>query len=331
MMSWPASSAFSSCGMTVSSYPRPPATGDSPAEMRLIAFWRTSSLTGRDSQPLARRSPRVAGRLIRAPYPRSPTPNSGRARPRHRPPNLRSVTRPGAPPAPVDLSGAWRVHTSDGDLARRFTDPGISDAEWPEVSVPGHWRSTEPFRDSDGPMLYRRTFAGEPLAPGNRPLLPFDGIFYDGDIWLDGGYVGATAGYFFPHTFEVTQQAREVPDGGHLLAVEVASPPQRDRTKKRTITGVFSHWDNLDPDWNPGGIWRPVRLRDTGPVRIKWLRALCSEATETRGRLLLEVTLDSGPDPDPVPLGARLYATVTGPDGKTLAATSREVMLAAGD
>ena len=55
---------------------------------------------------------------------------------------------------------------------------------------------------------------------------------------------------------------------------------------------MFSHWDNLDPDWNPGGIWRPVRLRDTGPVRIKWLRALCTEATETRGRLLLDVTLD---------------------------------------
>ena len=44
--------------------------------------------------------------------------------------------------------------------------------------------------------------------------------------------------------------------------------------------GVFSHWDNLDPAWNPGGIWRPVRLRDTGPVRISWLRVLCTEATE---------------------------------------------------
>ena len=236
-----------------------------------------------------------------------------------------------SPPTPRDLSGAWRVHASDGDLARRFTDPSISDADWPEVPVPGHWQSTAAFAGNDGPMLYRRTYDGDPLEPGNRRFLTFDGIFYDGDIWLDGGYIGATAGYFFPHTFEVTDQARQVPDGGHLLAVEVASPPQRDRTKKRTITGVFSHWDNLDPDWNPGGIWRSVRLRDTGPVRIKWLRALCTEATETRGRLLLDVTLDSGPDPDPVPLGARLYATVTGPDGRTMAATTRDVMLAAGD
>ena len=232
---------------------------------------------------------------------------------------------------PRDLSGAWRVHTSSGELARRFTDPSISDADWPELSVPGHWRSAPDFASSDGPLLYRRTYDGAPLAPGHRRFLTFDGIFYDGDIWLDGGYVGATAGYFFPHTFEVTDQARAVPEGGHLLAVEVASPPQRDRTKKRTITGVFSHWDNLDPDWNPGGIWRPVRLRDTGPVRIKWLRALCREATETRGRLQLDVTLDSGRDPEPVPLGARLYATVTGPDGKLMAATTRDITLAAGD
>jgi beta-mannosidase len=238
---------------------------------------------------------------------------------------------PGVPPTPVDLSGAWRVHASDGELARRFTDPGISDADWPKVPVPGHWRSAEPFRDCDGPMLYRRTFAGAPLAPGDRRFLTFDGIFYDGDIWLDGGYVGATAGYFFPHTFEVTQQARAVPDGGHLLAVEVASPPQRDRTKKRTITGVFSQWDNLDPEWNPGGIWRPVRLRDTGPVRIKWLRVLCREASEGRGRLLLDVTLDSGVSPEPVPLGARLFATVTGPDGRLLTESTQDVMLAAGD
>ncbi len=244
--------------------------------------------------------------------------------------DVRATSAAGGPAAPIDLSGAWRVHTSDGDLARRFTDPSISDADWPEVRVPGHWRSSEAFAHADGPLLYRRTYEPAPLEPGHRRFVSFDGIFYYGDIWLDGGYLGVTEGYFFPHTFEVTEQARNAPDDGHLLAVEVACPPQRDRTAKRTITGVFSHWDNLDPDWNPGGIWRPVRLRDTGPVRIKWLRALCSEATEARGRLLLDVTLDRGAEPE-TPLPARLFATVTGPDGATLAAVTQDVVLAAGD
>ena len=45
------------------------------------------------------------------------------------------------------------------------------------------------------------------------------------------------------------------------------SPARRptDLTAKRNLTGVFQHWDCLDPDWNPGGIWRPVRVTETGP------------------------------------------------------------------
>lgn len=242
-------------------------------------------------------------------------------------------TDPAAPagaPA-LDLSGAWRAHEQARDLARQFTEPTFSDADWPVVDVPGHWREEPVFAESDGPVLFRRTFAPPPLAPGDRRFITFDGIFYYGDVWLDGGYLGATEGYFFPHAFEITDAARRVPDAGHVVAVEVASPPQRDRARKRTITGVFSHWDNLDPEWNPGGIWRPVRVRDTGPVRIKWLRVLCSDATETHGRLRLDVTLDPGAEPEPVPLAARLDAEVVGPDGAVLATATREVMLAGGD
>ena len=231
----------------------------------------------------------------------------------------------------VDLSGSWRAHEDDGDLARRFTDPDFDAGDWATIAVPGHWRSAPPFATADGPVLYRRTFEPAALPRGHRRFVTLDGVFYYGDVWLDGGYLGNTEGYFFPHTFEITDLERGVPDNGHSLAVEVACPPQTHRSAKRTITGVFSHWDNLDPEWNPGGIWRPVRLRDTGPVRIKWLRVLCGEATESRGRLLLDVALDPGTEPEPVPLAARLNATVTGPDGAVLAEATRDVVLAAGD
>ena len=131
--------------------------------------------------------------------------------------------------------------------------------------------------------------------PGHRRFLSFDGIFYFGDVWLDGHYLGATEGYFFPHSFEITRHAGS--RRGQRPRGRGREPAaRRDRTAKRTITGVFSHWDNLDPDWNPGGIWRPVRVRDTGPVRISWLRVLCTEATEARGQLRLDVTPRSGRD-----------------------------------
>ena len=57
----------------------------------------------------------------------------------------------------------------------------------------------------DGPILYRRRFDAPVAADGRRRwFLTFDGIFYQGDVWLDGEYLGDTEGYFFPHTFEVT-------------------------------------------------------------------------------------------------------------------------------
>ncbi|MDQ1502556.1 MAG: beta-mannosidase [Actinomycetota bacterium] len=217
-----------------------------------------------------------------------------------------------------ELGGGWVAREAEGDLHQRFVEPGFDDAGWDPVTVPGHWRSTAAFADSDGPVLYRRRFPATPLPEGRRRFLTFDGVFYYGDVWLDGGYLGATEGYFAPHIFEITDVARSgmnEPQGSggvpreHCLAVEVACPKEGDRHAKRMVTGVFSHWDGLDPDWNPGGLWRPVRLSDTGPVRLSGLRCLCVEATEDRGRLLLSLTVDAPAGPVAVHLRARL----TGP------------------
>ena len=62
---------------------------------------------------------------------------------------------------------------------------------------------------------------------------------------------------------------------------------------RRNITGVFQHSEAVDRDWNPGGLWRPVRIYDTGPVRIDRLRVLCRDADEARAHLRLHARLDS--------------------------------------
>ena len=214
----------------------------------------------------------------------------------------------------------WRLHPAEGDLHRRFFEHGFDDAWWEDAPVPGHWRAVA---DVDGPVLYRARFGGERPAPGRRRFVVFDGIFYYADVWLDSAYLGATEGYFSPHAFEI-------PPGGpdeHVLAVEVSCPPQRDRTEKRLITGVFSHWDCLDPGWNPGGLWRPVRVVETGPVRIAALRVVCTEATEERGRLRLDLTLDAGAGTES-PLPVRLVARLTG--AGLAVDTDHETTLAAG-
>ena len=177
----------------------------------------------------------------------------------------------------MELSGGWRAAVADEELRRQYPDVDFDDDAWEPVDVPGQWRSHPAFADDDGPLLYRTRFDfAAPSDDAARHWLTFDGIFYTSDVWLDGGYVGDTEGYFVPHTFEVTDALRAASE--HTLALEVTCAPQRDRTAKRNITGVFQHWDCLDPDDNPGGIWRPVRVQSTGPVCIATLRVLCPVA-----------------------------------------------------
>ena len=191
----------------------------------------------------------------------------------------------------VELAGTWRAAVADDDLRRTWQDDAFDDAAWETIEVPGHWRSSAAFAETDGPLLYRRSFDAMGPAEGRRAWLTYEGLFYQGDVWLDGSYLGDTEGYFAPHTFEVTDALRA--RGEHHLAVEVTCSRPDDLTAKRNLTGVFQHWDCLDPDWNPGGIWRPVRIDETGPVRIARLRALCREATPERAVLVLRATLDS--------------------------------------
>jgi beta-mannosidase len=192
----------------------------------------------------------------------------------------------------MDLSGTWRAALADDDLRRVAFGLGFDDAGWAPVEVPGHWRSAPALAGADGPVIYRAPrFEVDPGPPGARHWVVLDGAFYQADVWLDGAYLGDQEGYFAPHAYEITDLARLGRE--HVLAVEVANPPQRDKRAKRTITGVFGHWDCLDPDDNVGGLWRPVRIERTGPVRIERMRVLCREATPDRAVVDVHARLDT--------------------------------------
>ena len=149
----------------------------------------------------------------------------------------------------MDLGGRWLAAPATDDLRRVAIEPGFDDAGWEPIEVPGHWRSTPAFAEADGPLLYRRRFEAERPPDGTRRWLALDGLFYQGDVWLDGAYLGDTEGYFNPHAFEVTEQLRDRTE--HELTVEVSCAPQRDKKAKRNLTGVWQHWDCLDDTWNP--------------------------------------------------------------------------------
>ncbi len=194
-------------------------------------------------------------------------------------------------PAKVDLGGRWMAAEAEDDLRRQFPRPDLDDAAWQPMEVPGHWRSEPAFAASDGPLFYRRRFEVEPLGPGQQAWLTMDGIFYQSDVWLDGSYVGDTEGYFFPHTFDITSALATRSE--HVLALEVVCDRPARRAAKKALLGVFGYWDCIDPAYNPGGIWAPVRVDLSGPVRLSSLKAVCIEADAKSAVLELTAVLDS--------------------------------------
>jgi beta-mannosidase len=191
----------------------------------------------------------------------------------------------------MDLSGSWRAARVDDELRRTGVGIDVDDGQWDTVTVPGHWRSVPAFAHEDGPLLLRRTYVQEPPGEGERRFVVFDGVLYQADVWLDGAYLGDPEGYFTEHAFDITQLSGLGDE--HVLAVEVSCHPQRDVTAKRNITGILQHPDASDPSWNPGGLWRPVRIETTGPVRIDRLRLLCRDADATRAHVRLHGRFDA--------------------------------------
>src|SRR6478736_496200 len=267
--------------------------------MHSMAFRRTSSLTGRLSQPDARRAPRVVGRsgIVAPPLPGRTAPGDEPAQPTAD--ALRTgrpgwvAWRPMARRTTLDLSGSWRAAaTADDDLEQRYADEDLDDSGWETVPVPGHWRSTEAFAHHDGPLAYRTRFETGEARPtaDERSFLVLEGVMASADVWLDGTYLGDTAGYAVPCWFEVTELLRARAE--HLLAMAVDHDPVG-TGRVRDLTGAFGRSALLGGGHNPGGIWRPVRIHTTGPVRLRHCRLRCPQADPQKATLAVRVVLDS--------------------------------------
>jgi beta-mannosidase len=190
-----------------------------------------------------------------------------------------------------DLGGRWVAAEADDDLRRTFPRPELDDGPWYPIVVPGHWQAEPAFAGCDGPLLFRRRFETGELSQGQRAWLVMDGVFYQSDVWLDGSYLGDTEGYFFPHEFDVTSAMEARSE--HLLAVEVGCERPTGQSGKRALTGVWGCSECIDPAFNPGGIWAPVRIVRSGPVHLCSLRVVCAEAVPRRAVLDLVAVLDS--------------------------------------
>ena len=180
-----------------------------------------------------------------------------------------------------------------------------SEGGWLPALVPGHWQQLTGLDRHIGKVLYRCQFTHDAattalstpasaLTPQHSRLTPrhwlrVNGAFYWSQPYLNGVDLGRHEGYFIPYEREITGLL----EAENILLVEVECPDEERKVGKRLITGVFSHWDGIDPETNPGGIWLPVELHTSGPIRIGHVRCHTEALADDFAQLRFWAPLDS--------------------------------------
>ncbi len=198
------------------------------------------------------------------------------------------------PRGPIqDLSGDWTLEAAGRSVS---------------APVPGHWQTVPGLEAHTGSVIYRRPVKMTPRREGERRFAVVRGAFYFLKASFDGNPLGKAEGYFTPHAFELPEGI----DEGELR-LELDCPVETDKNAKRMITGVFSHWDCLDPDKNPGGLWLPVEIHRTGIVRIVSSTLLTHSIDVEKGEAEIELVYEL----DSLLMGAATLSLDIKPDGFT--------------
>jgi hypothetical protein len=110
---------------------------------------------------------------------------------------------------------------------------------------------------------------------GRELELVFDAVAKVSEVWVNGEKVANNAGMFRQIRADVTRQLKP---GKNLIAVRVIGNPGRDSVDAKQIAGVAVSVEvtndmlNSLPhgmaDNNSGGIWQPVRLEASPPLRV---------------------------------------------------------------
>lgn len=245
-----------------------------------------------------------------------------------------------------------------GQVAQRpFTSAEIYDLpaveEWLPATVPGHIRTDllalaripDPFFGEgyqgsrwveDVDWWVRRTLQLDPLSPGERAFLIFEGIDYRWAIFVNGQELARHEGMFSRHVVEITAalQAGQPAEIAVRLWGSGALPRRRLRWGQQlwqTVAApLYGSWVGIYPDrsamlkcqmsfgWDFAppirtmGVWDEVRLVVTGPVCLTEAGALgqplvLEEATSAGQSVRLELPLTLDADrPQPVQVTARL-------------------------
>ena len=202
------------------------------------------------------------------------------------------ITRTGEQPSSL----AFAMNTNwlfGGQYTSGSESSFFDDSDFAPVTVPHtvtrlSWQNWD-YLGWQQVWIYRRHFNGErlldPHRPGNRILVDFNGVMVNATVAVNDQVVSTHQGGYLPFSAELTGK---VTAGDNLLAVIVDS-----RCLPVPPVGVGRGPGSVD-FFQPGGIYRDVRLRVLPQVFLADLFAQPADVLGSEPRVDIECAVDSG-------------------------------------
>jgi beta-galactosidase len=197
------------------------------------------------------------------------------------------VTGPAARVIPFGTG--WRFGpAAEGSTLPGFDDSGFEAVTLPHTAAPLSWQEWDPA-GWERVWVYRKHFDALDLTglPGDRVFLDFGAALTHSTVTLNGTEVGDYLGGYLPFSCEITGS---VEPAGNVVAVRLDSGFNLDVPPDRPAPQVSTSVDF----WQPGGIYRDVRLRVVPEVFLADVFAKPVNVLDPAARqVVVQVTVDA--------------------------------------
>ena len=202
-------------------------------------------------------------------------------------------------------------HFFKGDLPG-VEQPGGDDSVWRTVDSPHDWSIEGPFAATNltggagafmpsGVAWYRKEFSLPTRDQGKLVSVEFDGVMQNSDVWINGHLLGHRPSGYVGFRYSLPGDFLDYGEGAtNVLAVRCDTSAQ-----------PASRW------YSGAGIYRHVRLVETGPVHIQpdGVIVFARAVSTTQATLTVETVVDND---STSPCDLTIRNTITGLDGKVV-------------
>lgn len=211
----------------------------------------------------------------------------------------------------------WLFHQGDVEGGQQ---PSLDAQAWRTLDLPHDWSIEGPF-DSNNPSAaqgaylptgigwYRKSFTTPPSASGKKVFIEFDGIYMNGEVWINGQLLGKRPYGYLGVQYDLTEHLKA--EGENVMAVRVDNSLQ-----------PSSRW------YSGSGIYRHVWLSVVDRLHVShWgTQVTTPEITAEKGTVEIKTTLVNDHEADKK---VSLKQVVLNANGKEEASVTTEILLKA--